>query len=72
MSSASVPESPAALRSTGFEIVELHLYKPRALVATPGRGLPGRLEDAGERVVFALGQALGMGGGIQCWARRPA
>lgn len=61
-----------AIGSIGLEIVALELYKPRSCLATPGRGLQGRLEDAGARVGVALGQVLGMGAGIICWARRPA
>lgn len=60
------------LASAGFEIVELVLYKTDSCQATPGQGFAGRLEDAAARVVLSLGQALGMGAGIMCWARRPA
>ena len=61
-----------ALTASGLQVAALDLYKPRQCLATPGRGLLGRLEDAGARVGLALGQGLGMAGGIICWARRPA
>jgi SAM-dependent methyltransferase len=59
-----------ALQETGFVPVRLHLYKMTGCLPQRGSGLKPRLEVAGLRMSLALGQLLGMGAGIICWARR--
>lgn len=64
---------PASLRYilevTGFEVQRLELYSLDNRLAEDG-GV-GRLEREASAAILALGQALGMGAGIICWASRP-
>jgi SAM-dependent methyltransferase len=59
-----------ALGRTGLVPVYLELYKMEGCLPQRGSGLKSRLEATGLRAALALGQMLGMGAGITCWARR--
>ena len=59
-----------ALRKAGFLPVQFDLYKMESYFTPRGGGVTARMEAAGLRTSLALGQLLGMGAGITCWARR--
>jgi SAM-dependent methyltransferase len=65
---------PASLKWTlataGFSSVRLDLYKTQSCLTPRNGGVRARLEATGVRASLALGQVLGMGAGITCWARR--
>lgn len=58
-----------ALGRTGFLPVQFELYKMESCLAPRGDSPKARMEAAGLRASLALGQLLGMGAGITCWAR---
>jgi SAM-dependent methyltransferase len=65
---------PASLRwalgKTGFLPVQFELYRMESCFTPRGGGVKAGIEAAGLRMSLVLGQLLGMGAGITCWARR--
>ena len=59
-----------ALGRAGFVPVEFQLYKMESCFTPSGGGLKAQMEAAGLRLSLALGQRVGMGAGITCWARK--
>ena len=58
-----------ALGKTGFFPVQFELYKMESCFTPRDGGMKTRIEAAGLRMSLVLGQHLGMGAGITCWAR---
>jgi SAM-dependent methyltransferase len=58
-----------ALGRTGFLPVQFELYKMESCFTPRGGNLKAWMEAAGLRMSLGLGQLLGMGAGITCWAR---
>jgi SAM-dependent methyltransferase len=58
-----------ALGRTGFSPIQFELYKMEGSLIPRDRSTRARIEAAGLELSLALGQSLGMGAGITCWAR---
>jgi SAM-dependent methyltransferase len=58
-----------ALGRTGFYPVHFDLYKMDGCLPRRDGAMKARIENAGLRLSLVLGQGLGMGAGITCWAR---
>jgi SAM-dependent methyltransferase len=58
-----------ALGKTGFYPLHFDLYQMESCLTPRDGGLKTRIEAAGLRMSLVLGQHLGMGAGIACWAR---
>jgi SAM-dependent methyltransferase len=59
-----------ALGRTGFSPVRFELYRMDSFLTSCEGSVRARLEELGLRATLVVGHALGMGGGIVCWARR--